>query len=217
VKKREREKNQRVPILIPTEAKSPQENAWEEGFVFFVDPEPPGQLIWKPVRRFIPNGENLELVRKMQGFGLFTEMEWAARSGRKIDTALARRRLGNLLDGQLKPEFVAWITEHSEGDLRRWPDRWAKQWLPGYMNLYVKLAQPVMWQPAKSTAEPAIYCPDIQTACFAALLFHEFRACPGCGTLFHPSRPNQTYDDLKCANLHRKHRQLSKQKKGGKK
>jgi predicted nucleic acid-binding Zn ribbon protein len=85
----------------------------------------------------------------------------------------------------------------------------------------LKTARLVLWHPWRAGAhwlEPAVFCPNMETALFVAGALQYVRICPSCGVPFLPARPDQEYCSIRCRETFRKRRLRARKttKQGGK-
>jgi hypothetical protein len=133
-------------------------------------------------------------------------------AGEKIDSLILKDQLPHLFSDYFPENMVNALVRTA---LDR-PRDFAVRWLEPMFNREIGAARLVMWSRPGRIFQPAIYCPNEETALFVHLLFAGISACLGCGKLFTPHRPNQLYHDLLCANRHRKRRERQRRTNGGK-
>lgn len=87
----------------------------------------------------------------------------------------------------------------------------------------LRRARVVMWarqEPGrggwmKTLMGVGLLCPDLTTAAFVLEALDKLRACPRCGELFQPSRPQQKYCSDRCRDTFNKRQQRQKSKAEG--
>lgn len=201
----------RFPILLQMEEGL---DYWKknDGLVLFIDREPPVKFRWMAVKRFVPE-QGLDASEKLRGFGVLARLDSLVHAGKEVDYALIEKAFSSLVESLLPEQVANDIRKQAKSNVQKW----SAMWLGAAATANLESARLVIWLPKTGTPSPAVYCPSREIASYVSLVFSRLfsgvRACLGCGQLFVPGRLDQDYHDRRCADLHRKRRQLWKQQK----
>jgi len=165
------------------------------------------------VKRFDPETQ-VAASEEIQAFGVLARLDAIVQSGKEeIELPIVGESFRILADGLIPKDVLSNMGRWEKQD----PATWAAFRLALAATPKLDAARLVIWRPRKGTIGPAIFCPNNEVAAYVSLalsrLFSGLRACLACGRIFVPARLDQDYHDRRCADLHRKRRQLKKQGK----